>query len=126
MIRVALHSQDRKLQPLLAPALGRDFQVVVQADDGGLKESLAGGSFDVLILDLDTNYSGIESQINLFNDVSELGIGIVIMTDDGGRASAIELVQRGAHSYCRKPPALRELKAIVRRAYEHTVMRREL
>ncbi len=42
------------------------------------------------------------------------------------RPAAIDLVQRGAHSYCRKPPALRELKVILRRAYEYVAMKREL
>jgi DNA-binding NtrC family response regulator len=126
MIRVALFSQDVKLQPLLAPALGRDFEVVVEAQADRLIELLQDGSFDILLLDLDSENSSIETHVDVFNDVNHTGTTVVILTDDGGRPTAIDLVQRGAHSYCRKPPAMRELKAIMRRAYEHAVMKRQL
>ena len=39
---------------------------------------------------------------------------------------AIDLVQRGAHGYCRKPPVVRELKAQILRAYELGAMKRKL
>jgi DNA-binding NtrC family response regulator len=126
MIRLALFSQDLKLQPLLAPALGRDFQVIAEPEGDRLKQQVWDGSFDVLLLDLDTDLGNVEEQVKFFEKVSECGVAVVVMTDDAARPSAIDLVQRGAHSYCRKPPALRELKATVRRAYEHAAMKREL
>jgi DNA-binding NtrC family response regulator len=126
MIRLALFSQDLKLQPLLAPALGRDFQVIAEPEGDRLKQLLWDGCFDVLVLDLDTDLGNVEQQVEFFDKVSESGVAVVIMTDDAARSTAIELVQRGAHSYCRKPPALRELKATIRRASEHAVMKREL
>lgn len=126
MIRVALLSEDSKLQPLLAPALGRDFQVIADTDAERLKQLLWGGSCDVLLLDIDADVSDIKQPLAFFETVRESGVAVVILTDDTARPTAIDLVQRGAHSYCRKPPALRDLKAVIRRAYEHTTMRREL
>ena len=52
MIRIALFSQAPNLQPLLAPALGKDFEVIATRDRGDLvcahdcRQWLAGdGSF---------------------------------------------------------------------------------
>ncbi len=126
LIRVGVFSQDSRLQPLLAPALGSGFQVVAESDCERLKESLWADALDVLLLDLDTTYCSLEEQVALFDEVSNLSVAVVAMADDDARTTAMELVQRGAHSYCRKPPALRELKAIIRRAFEHISMKREL
>jgi DNA-binding NtrC family response regulator len=126
MIRVALHSEDVKLQPLLAPALGRDFRVITQPDGGRLKDLLWSGAVDVLLLDLDAELCNVEQQVILFGEIGECGVAIVVLTDDRSRPTAVDLVQRGAHSYCRRPPVLRDLKAIIRRAYEHAAMKREL
>lgn len=126
MIRVALSSQDLKLQPLLAPALGRDFHVVAEPDGDRLKEMLCNGNLDILLLDIDSEFGDIEQRVSFFEELTAAGVPTVVMTDDISRPTAIDLVQRGAHSYCRKPPALRELKATIRRACEHAAMKREL
>lgn len=126
MIRVALLSQDVKLRPLLAPALGRDFNVILERDIQRLKELSASGALDVLLLDVDSEFHNIGEMVVSFEEIRESGVAVIVMTDDASRATASDLVQRGAHSYCRKPPMLRDLKAILRRAYEHTAMKREL
>jgi DNA-binding NtrC family response regulator len=126
MIRLALYSTDPKLQPLLAPALGEDFYVIVEGDPDRLKETLSSGSVDVLLLDLDSNPQALKSQRDLYNEINSIGVATVALADDDSRSLAIELVQNGAHSYCRKPPAIRELKVMVKRAYEYAVMKREL
>lgn len=126
MIRVLLSSQDLKLQPLLSPALGRDFRIDLEPDREKVKLLVGDGAFDVLLLDLDANFGDIDGQTQLFDEVSDADLAVVVMTEDAARATAIELVQRGAHGYCRKPPALRELKSIIRRAAEYTAMKRQL
>ena len=115
MIRVALSSQDLKLQSLLASALGRDFKVSSEETGDRLKELLWDTAFDVLLLDIDAEFCDLERQLDLFQKVSGCGVAVIVMTDDTARPAAIDLVQRGAHSYCRKPLALRELKAVIRR-----------
>ncbi len=126
MIRVALRSPDLKLQPLLAPALGRDFHVLSEPDHDRLTQILREGQVDVLLLDLDSESANVEQQVKFFEEIGASETATVILTDDAARPTALDLVTRGAHSYCRKPPALRELKIAIRRACEHTVMRREL
>ena len=37
----------------------------------------------------------------------------VVMADDGLRSTAVELVRLGAYGYCRRPPSIRELKAML-------------
>ena len=123
-LRLAFHSQDLKLRPLLGSALGREFQVTVEPEREKLHNLIAKDLSEVLILDLDSTYSPIDQQVRFFDEIVESGIAVVIMTDDDSRATAIELVERGAYGYFRKPPALRELKAIVRKAHEHSVLRR--
>src|SRR4051794_30978613 len=51
-IRLLLYSQDLKLQPVLAPALGREFQVTVEPNPDRVRTLIAGGLCDVLVLDL--------------------------------------------------------------------------
>jgi DNA-binding NtrC family response regulator len=126
MVRVALCSPDLKLQPLLAPALGRDFQVLSEPDYDRLKQMLWGGQADVLLLDLDSESSNVERQVRFFEEINAADVSTVILTDDSARPTAVDLVTRGAHGHCRKPPALRELKAMIRRACEHAAMKREL
>jgi DNA-binding NtrC family response regulator len=125
-IRVGLYSQDLKLPPLLASGLGKDSQVYTDPDRDQLKQMIRDGVLDILLLDLDAEFGNNEEQIDFYNQIGESDVAVIVMTDDPSRPTALELVQRGAHSYCRKPPALRELKATIRRAYEHTAMKREL
>jgi len=126
MIRVALYSLDSSLQSILAPALGRDFQVIASPSADRVKNLVFDGAVDVLLLDLDTNEYRTEEQVRFFDDIRTSGVAVIVLTDDEARTTAVELMQKGAHSYCRKPPVLRELKGLIQRAGEHTVMRRKL
>lgn len=125
-IRILAYTLDAKLQSLLAPALGKDFHLVVHTKGDGFKSAAAEGHGDVLLIDLDSSYNSIDESIHIFNEVVRTGPSVLIMADDETRSTAIELVQHGAHSYCRKPPAIRELKALIRRAHELSAMKREL
>jgi DNA-binding NtrC family response regulator len=126
MIRVLLFTDDRKLQALLAAAFGNDYHVATESDPGVLYSLLEQSSFDVVLLDIDTEIFATHKYIELFDGIIGAGVAVVVMVDDSGRSVAIELMERGANCYCRKPPAMRELKAAVRRSCEYTVMRREL
>ena len=48
------------------------------------------------------------------------------MADDGLRSTAVELVRLGAYGYCRRPPSIRELKAMLCRASENSSLKRQL
>lgn len=126
MTRLVLFSQDLKLQPLLASALGREYEVVSESNPNRLHQLFHQKPAGLLLLDLDIEALPSETYLSLFDEASLAGAATVLMVDDSGRSVAIELIDRGAHSYCRKPPALRELKAVLRRASEHAAMKRSL
>ena len=100
--------------------------VVVEANRARLKQFVVDEQVDVLILDLDSNYSSAQQQLALFDEIKDSLIPVVVMTDDNRRSTAIELLQRGACDYLRKPPSLPELKIVVRRAHEHAILKKEL
>jgi len=101
MIRLVLFSEDPKLQRLLAPALGPEYSVVVEASRAKLKQFIVDEQVDVLILDLDSNYSSVHEQLAFFDEIQDSSIPVVVMTDDNRRSTAIELLERGAHDYLR-------------------------
>src|SRR5665213_825028 len=126
MIRLLLYSQDVSLQCLLAPTLGSEFSIFLERRMDRIREIVAQKQCDVLILDLDSNSLPIQQQLGFFDEIRDLGAPVVVMTDDIGRATALDMVQRGFSNYVRKPPALPELKIVVRRAHEFAVLKREL
>ena len=126
MIRLVLFSGDSKLQRLLAPALGTDYSVLVESDASKLRQLVDDQQVDVLGLDLDGNYSPVQEQLDFFETMRNSQVPIVVMTDDSRRATVLDLLQRGAYDYLRKPPSLPELKIVIRRAHEHATLKREL
>jgi DNA-binding NtrC family response regulator len=114
------------LQYLLSPTLGSEFSVVLERRMERIREMVSSGQCDVLILDLDSDSLPVQKQLGFFDEIREFGAPVVVMTDDHGRATALDLVQRGFSNYVRKPPALPELKIVVRRAHEFAVLKREL
>jgi len=126
MIRLVLFSGDSKLQRLLAPALGSDYSVLVESDGAKLRQLVDDQQVDVLGLDLDGNYSPVQEQLDFFETMRDSRVPIVVMTDDSRRATVLELLQRGAYDYLRKPPSLPELKIVIRRAHEHAMLKHEL
>ena len=126
MIRLLLHSPDNHLQSLLSSALRSEYEVVLESRKERLKEAIRENRIDILVLDLDTNHSSLDQQLEFFQQLGELPIPVVVMTDDMRRSTATEFMQRGAHDCIRKPPSLVEFKVIVNRAHEHALMKKEL
>jgi DNA-binding NtrC family response regulator len=126
MVRIGLYSQDSKLQQILSSALGKEFQVLLESTEDGINRMLGAGGCDVTILDLDSNQSSLQQRIASCRRVVGSRVPAVVMADDVLRTTAAELVRLGAHSYCRKPPSVRDLKAMLNRAYEKSTLQREL
>jgi DNA-binding NtrC family response regulator len=126
MIQLILHSPDPKVDPLLASALRPECSVIPEPNKDKLKRIVASGQADVVIIDFDQNYSSLDEQLAFCNEIGDSRTPIVVMTDDLKRSTAIEFLQRGAFDCIRKPPSLIELKVVIRRAYEHSLMKREL
>ncbi len=126
MIRIGLYSEDRKLQPLLSSVLGKEFQILLESNETGINRMLSSGACDVMILDLESNDDSLEQRIACCRRVIASQVLSVVMADDGLRSAAVELVRLGAYSYCRKPPSVRDLKTVLRRAYESCSLKRKL
>jgi DNA-binding NtrC family response regulator len=128
MISIGLHSDDRTLLPLLSSALGKEFKVFFESTEDGIKSLMADGTCDVAVLDVDARPDVLKQRIDCARRIiaSRGSAIIVVMAEDGMRSTAAELVRLGAYGYCRKPPSIRDLKAMLHRAFEHATLQREL
>ena len=126
MIRLLLYSHDPKLQLLLAPTIGQEFCLLSERRMERIKQLISQRECDVVLLDLDSGSHPIQEQLEYFDQIRDLGVPVVLMTDDDSRATAMDLVQRGVYNYIRKPPAIPELRIVVRRAHEYALLSREI
>ena len=123
MVRIGLYSEDRKLLSVLSSALGQEFLVQLEPTEDGVNRKLSDGSLDAVILDLDSNDKDLKERVDSCRRIVASQVSSVVMADDIMRGKAEELVRLGAYSYCRKPPSVRELRAIMRRVHERTMLR---
>jgi DNA-binding NtrC family response regulator len=131
MIRILLYSQDMKFQHVLRPTLGADFRVTGESGRAELSRLLRRAVFDVLILDVNREEldGALETRNELFailDEAKEAQIPALVMTDDDCRSTTLELLERGAYDYFRKPPVLPELRIVIRRAHEHALLKKEV
>ena len=126
MIKVGLYSEDRTLHPLLSSALGKEFQVVLKADQQEMCDLVSAGECDVMILDLNSNHESLQERIGFSRRLIASSVPSVVMADDGLRSTAFELVRTGAFGYCRRPPSIRDLKTMLSRAYENSLLKRQV
>jgi DNA-binding NtrC family response regulator len=126
MIKVVLYSEDRTLHPLLSSALGREFQLRQESDGEDIKNLVGAARCDVLILDLYSNRDGLEKSIESSRRLISLGVPAVIMADEDLYSRASGFINQEAFGYCRRPPSIRELKNLLRRANETVSMKRQL
>ena len=126
MIRIGLYSDDPKLQQILSSVLGKEFQVLLETTEEGIDRMLAAGGLRCC-----DSRPGLRSRFAAgYESHAAAGsfdrrVSSVVMADDTLRATAAELVRLGAHSYCRKPPSIRDLKALLHRAYEGFLVQRK-
>ena len=87
---------------------------------------LGDGECDVAVLDLSSSSPSLGDLVECSRRISMLQIPVVVMADDSLRPTAVELVRQGAFGFCRRPPSIRELKALLCRAKENSEMNRQL
>lgn len=123
MIRIGLLSEDRALKSILSSALGKDFLIVLESLE--LRETPAN---DVLIVDMGPEPKSLPEQMESLRSLvgSRPTAAIILLADDSMRSAAAELVRLGAFGYCRRPPSIRDLKAMLLRAYENASLKLEL
>ena len=126
MIKIGLYSEDRTLHPLLSSALGKEFQLLLESDQEGMNNLVSTGGCDVVILDLNSNHDSLQERIGFSRRLIASNVPSVVMADDGLRSTAFELVRTGSFGYCRRPPSIRDLKTMLSRAYENSLLKRQL
>jgi DNA-binding NtrC family response regulator len=126
MTRIGLYSEDRTLQPLLSPALGRDFEILLESDGEAMEALIAAGNCDVLILDLYSHEGSLQTRIDCARRLIASNVPIILMADDSLRSTAFELVRCGAFGYTRRPPSVRDLKTMLSRACETSALKQQL
>ncbi len=126
MITIGLYSEDRTLHPLLSSALGKEFSLQLESDADGMAARISSGGCDVMILDLNSHYNSLQERIACAQRLIGSNVPAIILADDSLRSTAFELVRSGAFAYCRRPPSIRDLKALLSRACETTSLKRQL
>jgi len=126
MIKIGLYSEDRTLHPLLSSALGKEFQVLLKSDPQEMSDLVSARECDVMILDLNSNHESLQERIGFSRRLLASDVPSVVMADDGLRSTAFELVRTGAFGYCRRPPSIRDLKTMLSRAYENSLLKRQV
>jgi DNA-binding NtrC family response regulator len=126
MIKVGLYSEDRTLHPLLSSALGKEFQIALKSDQQEMNDMVSARECDVMVLDLNSKYESLQERIGFSRELIASNIPSIVMADDSLRSTAFELVRTGAFGYCRRPPSIRDLKTMLSRAYENSLLKRQL
>ena len=126
MIRIGLFSEDNALSTLLASALGKSFSVQSAMTEEQIRQLVDAAECDVLLIDLTYHADRMQERMERARRIVDLDAPVVVLADDGLRASALELVRQGAYGCCRRSPAIRELKSLIERATENSVVKSPL
>jgi DNA-binding NtrC family response regulator len=124
VMRVGVSSSDATLAAVLSSVLGSDFAVQTGPRPDRITEPGLDSRFDALILDFDVNSPS--SDMLADTELNADRIPVIILANDESRLEALDLVERGAYGYVRKPPVVRELKAVLRSACESRILKGEL
>jgi len=126
MIKIALYSEDRTLHSLLSSALGKNYEVHLEADGDEIDARSAAGAYDVMILDLHSGEDTLHTRVDCARRLVPATVPAILMADDSLRSTAFELVRNGAFGYCRRPPSVRDLKTMLTRAVETFSLKQQL
>jgi DNA-binding NtrC family response regulator len=102
-----------------------EFQFFFESKEDGVSRLLSEKTCHVMILDLNSNHDSLEERIACARRLIASDVAWVIMADDRLRPTASELVRQGAFGYCRRPPSIRDLRIMLRRAHENSTLKRQ-
>lgn len=125
-IRVGFYSQDKTLYTLLSSALNTEFQFYFVPDQTAITRLLASDTCHVIVADLSSTDSQWRDHLHETEQLMSEGITCVLLADPDLRSEATALVRRGAYGYCHRPPSMRDLTTMLRRAHESVVLRQQL
>jgi DNA-binding NtrC family response regulator len=103
--------------------MGKEFEFLFQSDEDGIRGILEQENCDVVILDLNSNHAGLKDRIECATQLVAERVTLLVLADDNLRATAGELVREGAYGYLRRPPSVRELRLMLRRAYGDSTLK---
>ena len=116
--RILIAEDDEDLAFVLREALIRkDYEVEVAPTAGRMLDTLKGGSWDLILLDVRLpDMDGLDA----IPKCRDLGpdTPIIVMTAHGTREVATEAIQRGAYDFFTKPLKMTEFLVVVARALE--------
>ena len=124
-VRVGFVSHDHTLKSILVSVLGTEVLLLHTEEPQLARELVSENKVDALIFDIDL-YSPRPNGESAFQMVVGCGAPVIVLAGDERRREALDLVEHGAYGYVRKPPVLRELRAMLRRAFEGTLLKGEL
>jgi len=81
---------------------------------------------DVVVVDLDSGFNSPSEYRAFLDELNSSRIPIVALTGDDRRSTTLELLQCGVYDHIGKPLALPELRVVIRRAYEHASLKRDV
>jgi hypothetical protein len=82
MVRIALFSEDSKLQQLLSSVLGREYQVTLENVEEEIHHLFSRRACDVVVLDLDTNQISLPQRIASSKRIVASNVSPVVLVDD--------------------------------------------
>jgi DNA-binding NtrC family response regulator len=111
---------------VLTSALASDYAAVTAFHAARARELGSDETLAAILLDIGSGRVYGEDAETLIDDLSGRGVPVLVLADDENRLRAMELVERGAHSWVRKPPAIRDLKSALQNACEKRILQTEL
>jgi DNA-binding NtrC family response regulator len=123
--RVVIVSNSSVLAGVFRLALAGDYTVCTP-DSRHLSATFPDETADAVILDISSDCTYDLSFAEIIARSQSQGIPVVVVATDENRQQALDLLEQGAHSLIRNPPALRELKAAIRKACDGRALSTQL
>jgi two-component system response regulator AtoC len=124
--RIVIAEDDEGLAFVLREVLVREDYAVEIAETGGeLLDRLAGGSYDLLLLDVKLpDMDGLDA----LPRIRELApdTPVIVMTAHGTRQIALEAITRGAYDFFTKPLKMAEFQVVVARALDRRRLQQQV
>ncbi len=124
-LEILIVDDDLAHRVMLKKLMGGWGYCVVEADDGAVAvEQVTRRSFDLILMDIRMlKISGIEAleQIKKINPA----IPVIIMTAYASVETAVSALKKGAYDYLTKPLDFDELQIVIKRATEHSLLKKE-
>ncbi|MFP5238182.1 MAG: sigma-54 interaction domain-containing protein [Acidobacteriota bacterium] len=110
----------------MSSALGKEFEFFFESSEPGVRRLISEEECQVVIVDLNSNHDAPKERIECARRLIAAKVTVLVLADDGLRSAATELVRHGAYGYCRRPPSLRDLRIMLRRAYESVLTKQQV